>query len=71
MLDEPTAALDADTQDKLMHALSKLEHSMSLVLITHRPELLRLADGIIGIEDGRITRRDDEFRRSDPAPPRP
>jgi ATP-binding cassette subfamily C protein len=66
VLDEPTAALDSDTQEKLMDALSNLEHAMSVVLITHRPELLRLADRIIGIEDGQITRRDDGFRRSDP-----
>jgi len=70
VLDEPTAALDNDTQARLMDALSKLEHTMSVVLITHRPELLRLADRIIGIEDGAITRRDDGFRRSDPIPPR-
>ena len=66
VLDEPTAALDTDTQTKLMEALEGLEHTMSVVFITHRPELLRLADRIIGIEDGRITRRDDGFRRSDP-----
>jgi ATP-binding cassette subfamily C protein len=71
VLDEPTAALDAGTQQKLMDALSSLDHTMSVVLITHRPELLQLADKIIGIEDGRITRRDDGFRRSDPAPQRP
>jgi ATP-binding cassette subfamily C protein len=70
VLDEPTAALDADTQEKLMDALSGLEHTMSVVLITHRPELLRLADRIIGIEDGQITRRDDGFRCSDPGPRR-
>jgi ATP-binding cassette subfamily C protein len=71
VLDEPTAALDTDTQQKLMDALSNLDHTMSVVLITHRPELLQLADKIIGIEDGRITRRDDGFRRSDAPPPRP
>ena len=68
VLDEPTAALDGDTQTRLMEALASLGHEMSVVFITHRPELLRLADRIIGIEDGRITRRDDGFRRSDPPP---
>jgi ATP-binding cassette subfamily C protein len=68
VLDEPTAALDGDTQTRLMGTLAALEHEMSVVFITHRPELLRLADRIIGIEDGVITRRDDGFRRSDPAP---
>jgi ATP-binding cassette subfamily C protein len=71
VLDEPTAALDQDTQARLMNALSNLDHKMSVVFITHRPELLQLADKIIGIEDGRITRRDDGFRRTDPAPRRP
>jgi ABC-type multidrug transport system fused ATPase/permease subunit len=71
VLDEPTAALDSDTQEKLMNALAGLEHTMSVVLITHRPELLQLADRIIGIDDGVITRRDDGFRRSDPGPRRP
>ena len=56
VLDEPTAALDADTQGKLMEALAGLEHSLSVVLITHRPELLRLADRVIKIEDDTITR---------------
>ena len=56
VLDEPTAALDTDTQSKLMDALAKLEHTMSVVLITHRPELKSLADRVIEIEDGRITR---------------
>lgn len=54
VLDEPTAALDTDTQEKLMDALGKLEHTMSVVLITHRSELLQLADRVVRIEDGRI-----------------
>jgi ATP-binding cassette subfamily C protein len=66
VLDEPTSALDSDTQQRLMDALSSLDHKMSVVFITHRPELLRLADKIIGMEDGFITRRDDGFRRSGP-----
>ena len=52
VLDEPTAALDGDTQTKLMDALAGLEHTMSVVLITHRPELLRLVDRVIEIKDG-------------------
>ena len=54
VLDEPTAALDGDTQSKLMDALAGLEHTMSVVLITHRPELLKLADRVIEIRDGEL-----------------
>jgi ATP-binding cassette subfamily C protein len=68
VLDEPTAALDGETQAKLMDALAKLEHSMSVVLITHRPELLQLVDEVVGVEDGEIKRRNGGFRRSDPGP---
>jgi ATP-binding cassette subfamily C protein len=66
VLDEPTAALDSDTTGKLMDSLAGLKHAMSVVVITHRPELLRLADRIIGLEDGRISRRGDGSRRNDP-----
>jgi len=55
VLDEPTAALDNDTQEKLMDALAGLEHTMSVVLITHRPELKRLADRVINIEHGEVS----------------
>ena len=54
VLDEPTAALDADTQGKLMEALAELEHSLSVVLITHRAELLRLVDRVVRVEDGLV-----------------
>jgi ATP-binding cassette subfamily C protein len=54
VLDEPTAALDGDTQAKLMDALGSLEHTMSVVLITHRRELLQLVDRVIEVEDGAI-----------------
>jgi ATP-binding cassette subfamily C protein len=57
VLDEPTAAVDTGTQQKLMDALGGLDHTMSVLLITHRPELLRLVDRVIEIEDGVITMR--------------
>ena len=66
VLDEPTAALDAGTQATLMDALSNLDHKMSVVFITHRAELLGLADRIITMEDGAITRQNGETPNSDP-----
>ena len=62
VLDEPTAALDGDTQEKLMDALGGLEHTMSVVLITHRPELLRLVDRVIDIKDGGLRCSDQDPR---------
>jgi ATP-binding cassette subfamily C protein len=54
VLDEPTAALDAETQAELMEALAGLEHTMSVVLITHRAELVRLADRVVCVEGGAV-----------------
>ena len=54
IMDEPTAALDVETQAKLMDALGGLEHTMSVVLITHRAELLRLVDRVIEVVDGEV-----------------
>jgi len=36
----------------LFDARQGLEHTMSVVLITHRPELLRLVDRVIEVEVG-------------------
>ncbi len=54
VLDEPTAALDTETQTKLMDALGGLEHTMSVVIVTHRAELLGIVDRVIRIDDGAI-----------------
>ena len=54
LLDEPSAALDKDTQADLMDALARLDHAMTLVLITHRPELIDLADRRITVRQGEI-----------------
>jgi ATP-binding cassette subfamily C protein len=55
VLDEPTAAIDAATQADLMRALSELDRTMSVLLITHRHELLELADRVIAIDDGALS----------------
>lgn len=54
VLDEPTAALDSDTQQELMDSLKSLKGSLSVVLISHRNELLTLADRVVSLENGAI-----------------
>ncbi len=39
VLDEATAALDPESQDKLMELLSKQPENIALVSVGHRPEL--------------------------------
>lgn len=47
LLDEPTAALDGDTEQAVVDALRRLTADRTVVLVTHRPALLTLADRVL------------------------
>jgi putative ABC transport system ATP-binding protein len=56
LADEPTAALDSQTGQEtvgLMHALAK-DSGASVLIVTHDERILKFADRIIRMEDGRI-----------------
>jgi putative ABC transport system ATP-binding protein len=56
MADEPTAALDAENGLKAMELFCMLAHRQgrAVVIVTHDPRIVHLADRIVHIEDGRI-----------------
>jgi ATP-binding cassette subfamily C protein LapB len=54
LLDEPTSAMDVQTEQALIQRLSTGLAGQTLVLITHRTSLLELVDRIIILERGRI-----------------
>ncbi|MDP7598150.1 MAG: ABC transporter ATP-binding protein [Pseudomonadales bacterium] len=54
ILDEPTAALDPETENALVGALQQERSSRLLIIIAHRLSTIRSADRIYFIEDGRI-----------------
>ncbi|MGF7146877.1 ATP-binding cassette subfamily C protein LapB [Sphingomonas zeicaulis] len=54
VFDEPTSAMDAQTEDALLQRLGAELADRTLVLITHRPPLLRLVNRIILMDRGRI-----------------
>ncbi|MBS9404107.1 thiol reductant ABC exporter subunit CydD [Halomonas sp. TRM85114] len=55
LLDEPTAHLDADTEAELAVALNELaREGRSLVVATHHPALMRLANQRIDLGDARV-----------------
>jgi ABC-type multidrug transport system fused ATPase/permease subunit len=54
ILDEPTAALDAQTESKVMQNLSEWGRQRVIFLITHRLSTIRQADHIIYLRDGSI-----------------
>lgn len=54
IFDEPTSAMDAQTEARLLTALEAEIAGRTLILITHRPSLLRLVERLIIFEKGQI-----------------
>ena len=54
ILDEPTAALDAQSEHLVIEALHRLMAGRTVITITHRLTTLRHADKIIVINDGTV-----------------
>ena len=52
ILDEPTAALDAQSEDLVIEALGRLMEGRTVITIAHRLSTLRKADQILVIKDG-------------------
>jgi len=56
LADEPTAALDSKTGGEAVRLLRKLakEQGRTILVVTHDPRILDIADRIVAMEDGRI-----------------
>ena len=52
--DEPTGNLDSGSGERVIDLLMEQRKQCTLVLVTHNPELARLADREIRLMDGRI-----------------
>jgi ABC-type multidrug transport system fused ATPase/permease subunit len=50
LLDEPTSSLDADSQSVVLAAIARLRGERTVLLVTHRPEPLALADLVIHLD---------------------
>jgi ABC-type multidrug transport system fused ATPase/permease subunit len=53
LLDEPTTGLDPDSQHVVLAAISRLRGERTVLLVTHRPEPLALADIVIHLDPER------------------
>ena len=62
LLDEPTSGLDLAAERTLIDALKRLMHGRTVIMTTHRPALLDLADRTETLREGRLV------TRSSPAP---
>ena len=55
LADEPTGALDSRTSLEIMALLQELNRQgMTVVLVTHEPDIARYAQRILGFRDGRV-----------------
>ena len=54
ILDEPTAALDRDTEGYVIKLLEKLKHDTAILLLTHRISIARSAERIYILKNGKI-----------------
>ncbi|WAJ70506.1 type I secretion system permease/ATPase [Catenovulum adriaticum] len=54
LLDEPTGALDHQSEHKIIHNFKQLSAEKTLILITHKSSLLELADRVIVLDQGKL-----------------
>ena len=56
LADEPTGNLDSQSQDEILHLLGQLRASrrLTLVIVTHSPDVARAADRQVPMKDGQI-----------------
>jgi ATP-binding cassette, subfamily C, bacterial CydC len=52
ILDEPTEGLDAVSERAVLDTIGRLTRGRTTLLITHRPQALRLADAVLVLENG-------------------
>jgi putative ABC transport system ATP-binding protein len=57
LADEPTGNLDEANERQVLEIFGELHRrGQTLVVVTHNPEIARLADRVIGLEHGRLAR---------------
>jgi len=57
VLDEPTAAVDRETEDAIWGALRRLRNNAAILIITHRLATLDNADEVVLLKEGRVIAR--------------
>jgi ATP-binding cassette subfamily B protein/subfamily B ATP-binding cassette protein MsbA len=57
VLDEATSQIDVASEELIHEALSRYVENRTVIMITHRPSTLALADSILEVENGQVTTR--------------
>lgn len=54
LLDEPTTGLDQGTERMALNAIAQWANDKTLVVVTHRPQVLQIVNRIIVVDNGKI-----------------
>lgn len=57
LLDEPTSAVDVETEELIQEAINKLSENRTCITIAHRLSTIQNADEIMVLKDGKIVER--------------
>lgn len=57
VLDEPTTALDAETEASVLRSLERLRKNRTVIVVAHRLSTIRSATEIVVMQDGRVVER--------------
>ena len=64
VLDEATSQIDVESERLIHEALARYVENRTVIMITHRPSTLALADSILEVEHGRVTKRPAQQHRA-------
>jgi putative ABC transport system ATP-binding protein len=69
LADEPTGNLDSRTSVEIMEVLQRLnrERGLSVILITHEPDIAEYAERVVAFRDGRVVKDEPVPKRRDAA----
>ena len=59
LLDEPTSQIDIESENRLVDAIDALGPDWTVLMVTHRHRLLRVADTTYRLADGRLQVEED------------
>jgi len=57
LLDDPTAAVDAETEEEVLSAIDRAREGRTTLVVANRTSVLRRADVVLVLADGRIAER--------------
>lgn len=54
LLDEPTSQVDVESEARIIDAIAGLPRDWTILMVTHRPSLLQVADTVYELREGRL-----------------